>query len=609
VSGRGSTRAGRPAVMPAGDYDPPPPVRPGHHGLIVEFHGEDDRQRVYQLARLPLPGWHPVLAEAFAGRVGPAGGRRTRASADGVWGTLCRFVRYLHTLPDPPRDPTQLHVEHLDGFLNHSGGSGRPSAVADMRELARLVRVPPLSELIPGPTAEFADQRREATTGTAPGYSPREFARLRSAARRDVTGLRDRIQAGEALLARAHSDPSGLSSSESHAAAVLVDMAETGVVPAPSVAAPRRGPVRRGLARQLFVTLPDLTPLLVLLVALSGRNIETIKELPAVHRLLDDRAVELRVTKRRRGPRHWTETLTWEIGAPGRELHTPGGLYLLIHSLCARSRGHSHTDGLWSVWRDGNRAQVTGAAEHYNPFAERLHGLGTYQRAWATDHHLTADRAELTDGDEVDPTRLVLNFNRLKTTVDVRRTRQLGGHLPSAARSNTPGVLFTNYLRGDPTTLDWAHDIIGEALVDAEHAALDAHHRATRVAGGGPRIAGDPSEPAPSGADTGWSTCRDPNHHPATGTACRSSFLDCFHCANALITAAHLPELLALLDALTARHQQMAESDWWARYGATWAAIRHDVLTEFTPAEVERAATDKPDNGLLNLVEEPWNHP
>lgn len=53
----------------------------------------------------------------------------------------------------------------------------------------------------------------------------------------------------------------------------------------------------------------------------------------------------------------------------------------------------------------------------------------------------------------------------------------------------------------------------------------------------------------------------------------------------------------------------MAESDWWARYGATWAAIRHDVLTEFTPAEVERAAADKPDNGLLNLVEEPWNHP
>ena len=64
----------------------------------------------------------------------------------------------------------------------------------------------------------------------------------------------------------------------------------------------------------------------------------------------------------------------------------------------------------------------------------------------------------------------------------------MGGHLPSAARSNTVPVLFSNYLRGDPTTIEWAHEIVSEAVVDAEQAALAAHRAAQQAAGGGPRI-------------------------------------------------------------------------------------------------------------------------
>jgi hypothetical protein len=92
------------------------------------------------------------------------------------------------------------------------------------------------------------------------------------------------------------------------------------------------------LAAHLFLTAPDLCPLMVLFVALTGRNIETIKELPTEHRILEGRAVELRVIKRRRGPRWWHTTVSWEIGEPHRELHTPGGLYLLIHQLTAPGR-------------------------------------------------------------------------------------------------------------------------------------------------------------------------------------------------------------------------------------------------------------------------------
>jgi len=56
-------------------------------------------------------------------------------------------------------------------------------------------------------------------------------------------------------------------------------------------------------------------PLLVLLVAVTERNSETVKELPAARRILDSRAVELVVTKRRRGIKRWFETVTWEIEA------------------------------------------------------------------------------------------------------------------------------------------------------------------------------------------------------------------------------------------------------------------------------------------------------
>ena len=60
---------------------------------------------------------------------------------------------------------------------------------------------------------------------------------------------------------------------------------------------------------------------MVLAAALTDRNGETIKELPVRHRILEGKAVELIVVKRRRGARRWHEPATWEIGPPGRELH------------------------------------------------------------------------------------------------------------------------------------------------------------------------------------------------------------------------------------------------------------------------------------------------
>ena len=187
-------------------------------------------------------------------------------------------------------------------------------------------------------------------------------------------------------------------------------------------------------------------------------------------------------------------------------------------------------------------------------------------------------------------------------------------------------MLFRNYLRGDPTTIEWAQQIVSEALGDVEQAALAAHRRALDAAGG--RLHVVPADLTVDGlADIGldpatatdavaghWTPpgrrCTDHDEHPATGRPCRASFLDCFHCGNCLITSEHLPRLLGLLDALSARRQHLSEQDWWSRYGPAWAAIRLDVLAKFSPAEIEQAAAAKPaDVPARPRRRPPWEHP
>jgi hypothetical protein len=628
-TGRGSTGPGRRSALPSGTYQPLEPGTGGLAGLMVGFRGDDGRDALFDVSALPLPGWHEPLAAAFAARTGPAGRLRTRHSAVSSWAALGRLMRFLEQTLRPPATPQALTRAHLEGFYRHRAATVQEAyAVTDIREAGMILLLPPLKEQMDPAVLGFVRQRSQAGRARqgVPGYSDGEFARLTAAARADVAAIRDRIQAGESLLARYQSDPASLSPAETSLGAQLAEMAATGVVPEP--AGPFRSLMRQRteLAGHLFVTMRDLAPLLVLMVAVTGRNGETIKELPARHRIIEDRAVELLAVKRRRGPRRWFDTVTWEIGPKHRELHTPGGLYLLLLRLTARSRAFSGAGHALCAWRNGYQSHVRlQPAEHHAPYARALNHASIRLSDWA------ASRAQpvLADppGSAGEETRgpgpagpLTVSLNRVKTSVEVRRTRQMGGHLPSAARTNTIPVLFGSYLSGDPVIAEWAHEIIGAAAADAEQAALRAHQRLLARAGGAIRVVPGPASAAaehagadgPAAArqlDTAWAACTDHDHHPVTGKRCGWSFLDCFHCGNCLVTRDHLPALLGLLDALEARRQQVSEQDWWNRYGAAWAAIRHDILAKFSPEERDQAARDKPADTLLDLVENPWQRP
>lgn len=606
--GRGSTKSGRPTRMPEGTYEPEPPVLAHDGGLIVHFHGDDGRRWDFDFGALPLPGWHEPLAGAFALRTGPAGGLRTLASASySCWNILQRFMIFLSEHPDPPPDPRRLNPGHLKAFLKHRRTTIGERAQDELQAMSRLFDLPPMASLMAPSTLDFARSRtRWKKQGGVGGYSDGEFTRLIAAARADVAAIRDRIGAGEALLSRFATDPSQLDEEDFVRGQRLAEMASTGVVPWPPGHASGAMRLRKRWAAELFFTVDDLAPFMILMVAVSGINGEAVKEMPAQHRLIDGRAVETTLVKRRRGQGRWFSKVTWEIGKPSRELHTAGGLYLLLLRLTARNRSFTGTDQALTVWRNSLRADRRGPGEHQAPFAKSLSCGLPHMVGWSRgrSHPVLADAHA-----KEEPQLLRIDLNRVRTSVEVRRTKQLGGHLPSAARSNSMQVLFRHYLSGDPVIRDWADEVMAEALEDTEQAALAAHHRALAKAGGHLQIATAEDETPSRAKDTAWAACTDHEHHPGTGRPCEVTFLDCFHCGNCLITSDHLPKLLGLLDALDARRQQMSDAEWWRRYGPAWTAIRRDVLAKFTPAEVERAQAAKKPDALLDLVENPWEKP
>ncbi|MFD8060788.1 hypothetical protein, partial [Streptomyces cyaneofuscatus] len=207
------------------------------------------------------------------------------------------------------------------------------------------------------------------------GYSNGELDRLTAAARADTARIVRRLRAGEDLLRRYREDPGQLGGEDLRRGKTLDLMADSGVVPEPAQRRQERLGQRVAFASELFLTWKDLAPLVALLMIVTERNGESIKELPVKHRLLEDRAVELSLVKRRRGTKRWFETVTWEIGAKNRQLHTPGGLYLLLLELTARGRAFCGASTAFAIWRN-NLDGTAGIEEHWAPFEADL-GYGS----------------------------------------------------------------------------------------------------------------------------------------------------------------------------------------------------------------------------------------
>ena len=609
---------GRIASQPEGPYIPAQRLHDGPDGgLLVEFHGEDGRSNTYDFSRWPDLRLTRELAAGFADRAGPTGSRRTESSANHAFSVLQRFALFLGGLAQPPTEVADLRVRHIQRYIAHRLQAGKPNHVrAEIGSIGTVLLAEPVRDRL---DPELADHIRHnswgwvnrADAGGQPGYSDREFAAIMAAARSDVVAIRERLRASARLLERFENDPGALGEPERALAAALAPIALTGRVPEGWHREKLPGsPHQKFLAQHLFLTLRDLAPLLVLGVGLTGRNVETLKELSCEFRDLEGRAVGVDLVKRRRGKAMSRAGVHWEIGAESRQLHTAGGFYLLVEQLSRSSRRFSGSETIWSIWtiQQGKTITPRGAeyrrfkastGGHIDPFARTL-GRELWLSRWVERHGLVAD------GDGAAP--LQLTMNRLKTTVEVRTARAAGGHLPSASRSNTFDVSFLHYLRNDPRIREWAEKILTTALEDAQHSAESFQVRILDDAGRrdferDPEVVaskmGTTAETIKQAVngdlDTLASACLDFEHSPPSGGGvCEVSFLTCLRCPNALVTDRHLPMLLALADWLQAELDRSTVEAWCGRHGITWLIITRMVLPRFTQAQTDLAQASKP---------------
>lgn len=612
MTGRGSraaTRRGQSAKRPEGTYEAEPVFNSElTDNWVLRFTGEDGRRTKVDIAGWPLPELHRPLAIALAVVCGPQGAVRSVSSVEEYTAAVRRLLNFLDGLPDRLTTLEALSVDHLQAYRRlRLTTAGERRVNKDLRLLSTVFRSLESSNPV-AQVRSWLDRPWSIgePAGADGGYSDREFAAIMTAARAAVREIERRFADAKQLMDRYQANPELLDDDERQFARHLLAIASTGTVL--GYRQKRKAgdhPNKQNLpdytrqvdiASRLFLVERDLRPLLTLAVGLSGRNVETMKELTADCEVLEGRAVRVELTKRRRGPAGMFDHTHWEIGKPNQTLHTPGGFYLLVKELTDLGRSFSGTDSLWSIW--SARSGHVGAFE-----ASLTRGPGSLR--WQYGLGLLDDEGE--------PLRLSLP--RLKKTVDIRTTRDTGGHLPSSTRSNSMSVLFANYLRGDDSVREWAGDVITAALKSAE---FDARVTQARVLSG----LGDQSAPSAQrelglttskadaflagGLDTVFTACEDIQHGPFdAGRRCSASFLMCLSCENALVSAHHIPRLKGLLSWLVGQWESLDVEMWWTRHGLTWLALTQHIRPKFTPAEWDSAKEANDVGTLLALIDGP----
>ena len=588
------TRAALPTV---GDLEPPARWSRRGANIAVEFAGQDGRSKTFRTDKIPMKQLHEAFVVAFAELTGFDGTIRTERSATGAWSNGRRFLIFLSEQQPDCESWSQITPELVQEYESHRTLCvGERSRLMELHSLHRLFeRLPENERLADETILAFTRSRKWPDPIGVGGYSDATFSAMLNAARVDVRRILKRIEDGEKLLSDWKENPAALSPQDAALGEALHSI-DKGMDVGPVAGRSDSWAERHRTASHLYLTYGDIPPFLVLLVALSAANSETIKELPAAHALSEGRrTVSLRLTKRRSGQGKWYQTDTWETGVGSAELARPGSLYLALHQVMDRARERCGTEFLWAVWTNGrNYGRDLNGGTHF-AWSSGLAQVPLHLTRWAKSHGLK-------DGEE----DLRVTLNRVRTSAIVRRTRELGGHLPSATKSNSQNVLFQSYLRPDATTRDWADEIIDESFADAE----DILSNTTIERLDHQLIGGRGTKDSNEGglfSETGYLACRNVSESPHDdGNACTQTALICFRCSNAVVGEKHLPGILRLRSELLERYDELEYQSWVAAYGNAWSSIQNEILPRFTTEELEQAEY-RPDGSMaLRYLEGRW---
>lgn len=616
------SRRGRRATVPGPGSTTPRGLLEGGTGLVVRAFAEDGSgHRDYDFGELPVAvGLRTGLARAFSNRVAPGAGLTSLYSMDKVYGVALMFVRHLSKLAWSPTEMTHLAPEHLDGFLvSRQDVVTRPGEdVATLKRL--LIHAEGLGEALVGRLKD-PNPRRPLPATPKQSYSRDEFKRIADAARADLRAAAVRIRSNRALLAQFRR---GEVPVDADPRMRLLDWVDRfGDVPRRRCVRGVRagadvvqewvfnhGTVDEAVC-SLHLSSVESTAGAVLLTAMTGQNKSVVLATSAAHHRADGYTGEtataiLEARKSRRGRRaHMSLALSeipdW-ISIPGNvdeisardELHTPFGVYALLHELTARSRELTGSGRLLLGWSgSGGR----GAGRGIRPQArDCMHAR------WAEGHDITSDTPD-EDGKPV----------ALRVTLELIRLTYLELHQEPVA--HTEQTLATDYLARNRGNLGEYQKVVAAALTDEVNKARVRGVMTVLTQADLQRARSD-AEPVAAEygvdaltlkrmiageLDTVMNACAGNKNSPQAppGEPCRASFMLCLGCPCARALPRHLPIQVLVHDRLAARRSELTPLQWAQRLALPHAQIadlldRHDQVAV---DDARAAATD--DNQAL----------
>ncbi|MEU3175416.1 hypothetical protein [Streptomyces sp. NPDC007000] len=580
-------------------------------GLVVRVFAQDGG-RYYDCRFAAFPGPESLrvaLAEAFARRTAPGAGVASLHTAQRIYRCVGIFCRYLATLAWPPQQISDLLPEHLDGMLTSRQEKvlGAAEEVGEVRNV--LAHAQGLATDLAAKLKE-APPRRKRSSGRKTSYSRQEFRRIVDAARADLRAAAERIRANRELLQRFRDGEEPGAAPDRRLE--LMDWVDRfGDVPR----TPRKSGVWEGsqVPQEWVYGLGKTSEIVswvhlsgleaaagaVLLTALTGENPGVIQEIRASHHRADGhtgaiRTAILSTRKPRRRSRAYMELILSDIPdwitvpadpeslSARDELHTPFGVYALLHELTARSREVSGSDQLLLGWSEsGGRGAGRGL---------RPKGGDGWVRAWAASHDLVADADSAPEPLRVTLSEIRLTYLELhqkpvahteKTLATTYLLRNRGNlvEYQKVVAAALEGEVAKARVRGIMAVL--TREDLHRAQEDAE--AVAAKHGVdptilTRM------ISGE--------LDTVMNACvgHTSSPHAPPGEPCRASFMLCLGCPCARALPRHLPIQVLVHDQLEVRRQQLDALQWAERF-----ALAHAQLTDLLGQHDEQDVHDARD--------------
>lgn len=573
---------------------------PGHNIVRVYPEAESGFKDFSFHSLNVAPELQTAFAEGFARATGPAGTRRTIASAQNLFSGMTLFVNLMASGPRPPGCLADLRPSHLAELRMRHSRAGNGALIALRVALRGNPDLP-----VPFRSALFTPLTKPAPSATAVSYTPADFRAIQRAARSDVRAMVARIRAGEEELKawRAEQELGSTDSTPQRGkqsrGSVLNHIALVGDVPrSPSGRSRGQGPIsdRWNLFYSLFPTLSDMAAMVVLFQCLTGENVSTICNLTARYSRADasvDGETPVLITrgsKPRRGPDKaemdlaFTAIPEWiqasESKGESDDYASAFGLYMIAEKLCRRAREFASSNALL-VGHSPHRLETSVNGTGFRP----------------VPHNCTRRWEGWTDSDG----------NPL--LVDSRRLRRTFLELHQRPVAQTTDTLANTYLLRDAGSLAANQEVVQhvlegevERIQTATVAAVLTEHDVAQAAADNEGVArrfgitGEKLQSVLEGRfDTVATACVDNEHGPVTepGQPCTASFLLCLGCPNARSEPRHIPVQALMRQQIERRREELTPDSWKQLYGT--AAEQLDDLLKQQRADVAAAASQAMD--------------